>query len=172
MILKKIIYKNIIFDLVSFIVNMGYVDFTWAVLLCKFKCNLKKNISCASLKAEVRCVKGLSLWRNNSIEINNEIFKGYRQGNHEEIINEVVAGYSTSLINYHLSLCLQCNFRSTPFISFYVFVGLLAYDLLDTDRNNFNVTIWYNSSTTYNGDLRDRRVKYVRVPRSVNLVRN
>ncbi|ANM63942.1 ABC2 homolog 4 [Arabidopsis thaliana] len=85
---------------------------------------------------EVRCVEGLNLWRNNSIEISNEIFKGYRQGNLEEIINEVAA----------------------------------AYDLMDTDINNFNVTIWYNS--TYKGDLRDRRVKYVRVPRSVNLVSN
>ncbi|XP_019100203.1 PREDICTED: ABC transporter A family member 4-like isoform X2 [Camelina sativa] len=87
---------------------------------------------------EVRCVQGLVIWRNNSVEVNDEIFKGYRQGNPEEIINEVVA----------------------------------AYDLLDTGKNNFNVTIWYNS--TYKGDfkLRDRRVKYVRVPRSVNLVSN
>ncbi|XP_019101774.1 PREDICTED: ABC transporter A family member 6-like, partial [Camelina sativa] len=46
----------------------------------------------------------------------------------------------------------------------------LAYDLLDTDRSNFNVTIWYY--TTYKGDLQDWRVKYVRVPRSVNLVSN
>ncbi|XP_010503385.1 PREDICTED: ABC transporter A family member 6-like isoform X1 [Camelina sativa] len=85
---------------------------------------------------EVRCVQGLSLWRNNSIEVNDEIFKRYLQGNHEEIVNEVAS----------------------------------AYDLLDTDRSNFNVTIWYY--TTYKGDLQDWRVKYVRVPRSVNLVSN
>jgi len=47
---------------------------------------------------------------------------------------------------------------------------LSAYDLLNTDRNKFNVTIWYY--TTYKGDLQDWRVKYVRVPRSVNMVRN
>ncbi|CAE6075408.1 unnamed protein product [Arabidopsis arenosa] len=85
---------------------------------------------------EVRCVQGLSLWRNNSVEVNDEIFKGYHKENHEEIINEVAA----------------------------------AYDLLDTDRNNFNVNIWYY--TTYKGDFQDWRVKYVRVPRSVNLVSN
>ncbi|KAL1210262.1 ABC transporter A family member 6 [Cardamine amara subsp. amara] len=85
---------------------------------------------------EVRCVEGLNLWRNNSIEVNNEIFKGYHKENHKEIINEVAA----------------------------------AYDLLDTDKNNFNITIWYY--TTYKGDLQDWRVKYVRVLRSVNMVSN
>uniref|UniRef100_M4DNM7 ABC transporter domain-containing protein n=1 Tax=Brassica campestris TaxID=3711 RepID=M4DNM7_BRACM len=45
-----------------------------------------------------------------------------------------------------------------------------AYDLLDTNRNNFNVTIWYNS--TYKFNIKDRRVKLVQVPRSVNLVSN
>ncbi|OAP05022.1 ATH5 [Arabidopsis thaliana] len=85
---------------------------------------------------EVRCVQGLNLWRNNSVEVNDEIFKGFRKENHEEIINEVAA----------------------------------AYDLLNTDRNKFNVTIWYY--TTYKGDLQDWRVKYVRVLRSVNMVSN
>ncbi|ESQ45796.1 hypothetical protein EUTSA_v10010112mg [Eutrema salsugineum] len=85
------------------------------------------------LQKEVRCVQGLSLWRNNSIDFNHEILKGYQKGNREEIINEVAA----------------------------------AYDLLDTDSNKVNVTILYNS--TYKTKLLDRRVKLVRVPRSVNL---
>ncbi|KFK39851.1 hypothetical protein AALP_AA3G296400 [Arabis alpina] len=85
---------------------------------------------------EVRCVQGLSLWRNNSIEVNHEIFKGYQKGSHEEIINEATA----------------------------------AYDLLDTDRNNYNVTIWYRSP--YKTEFIERFVKLVRVPRSVNLVSN
>ncbi|VVB04503.1 unnamed protein product [Arabis nemorensis] len=89
-----------------------------------------------TFQKEVRCVQGLSLWRNKSIEVNHEIFKGYQKGNHEEVINEVTA----------------------------------AYDLLDTDRNNFNVTIWYNS--TYKTKLLERYVKLVRVPRLVNLVSN
>ncbi|EOA23464.1 hypothetical protein CARUB_v10016655mg [Capsella rubella] len=45
-----------------------------------------------------------------------------------------------------------------------------AYDLLNTDRNNFNVHIWYNS--TYKEDGGSRLIKLVRVPRSVNLVSN
>ncbi|XP_024013509.1 ABC transporter A family member 5 [Eutrema salsugineum] len=88
------------------------------------------------LQKEVRCVQGLSLWRNNSIDFNHEILKGYQKGNREEIINEVAA----------------------------------AYDLLDTDSNKVNVTILYNS--TYKTKLLDRRVKLVRVPRSVNLISN
>ncbi|KAF3512811.1 hypothetical protein F2Q69_00007872 [Brassica cretica] len=87
-------------------------------------------------KAEERCVQGLNLWRNNSMEVNNEIFEGYQKENHEESIKEIVA----------------------------------AYDLLDTNRNNFNVTIWYNSTDKFN--IKDRRVKLVQVPRSVNLVSN
>ncbi|KAF8081610.1 hypothetical protein N665_0874s0004 [Sinapis alba] len=85
---------------------------------------------------EVRCVKGLSLWLNSSLDVSHEILKGYQKGNHEEVINDIAA----------------------------------AYDLLDTDTNKFNVTIWYNS--TSKTKLLDRRVKLVRVPRSVNLVRN
>ncbi|ESQ45794.1 hypothetical protein EUTSA_v10010102mg [Eutrema salsugineum] len=45
-----------------------------------------------------------------------------------------------------------------------------AYDLLNTDRNNFNVHIWYNS--TYNDGSRNRPGTLVRVSRSVNLVSN
>ncbi|CAA7031236.1 unnamed protein product [Microthlaspi erraticum] len=91
----------------------------------------------SQLGAKVRCVQGLTPWRNNSTEVNDEIFKGYLQGNQEENINyEIVA----------------------------------AYDLLDTDKKNFNVTILYNS--THKENLVDRRVKFVRVPRLVNLVSN
>ncbi|CAL9247258.1 unnamed protein product [Arabidopsis halleri] len=87
-------------------------------------------------KAEMRCVQGLNLWRNSSIEVNHEIFKGYEKGNSDGKISEVVA----------------------------------AYDLLDTDRTNFNVNIWYNA--TYKGESGNKRYKLVRVPRLVNLVSN
>ncbi|EOA23466.1 hypothetical protein CARUB_v10016657mg [Capsella rubella] len=87
---------------------------------------------------EVRCLQGLSLWRNSSVEVNDEIFKGYLQGNPKKITNEVAA----------------------------------AYDFLNTDKKNFNVSIWYNSSYKGEFKIQDRRVNYVRVPRSVNLVSN
>ncbi|KAF8390228.1 hypothetical protein HHK36_024753 [Tetracentron sinense] len=40
-----------------------------------------------------RCLKGLNLWRNSSSEINDELFKGYRHGNPERKINEIIAAY-------------------------------------------------------------------------------
>ncbi|KFK23718.1 hypothetical protein AALP_AAs66804U000100, partial [Arabis alpina] len=85
---------------------------------------------------EMRCIKGLNLWRNSSKEVNDEIFKGYQKGNAAGMINEFVA----------------------------------AYDLLDTDRTNFNVNIWYNA--TYKDEAKERPIKLVRVPRLVNLVSN
>lgn len=44
------------------------------------------------LDLEIRCVEGLNLWRTSSSEINDEIYKGYMNGNSEEKINEIVAG--------------------------------------------------------------------------------
>ncbi|CAE6253659.1 unnamed protein product [Arabidopsis arenosa] len=82
----------------------------------------------------VNCVQGLSLWRNNSVEVNDELFKSSWKGNPERMTNEIAA----------------------------------AYDLLNTDRNNFDVTIWYNS--TYIDD--PSRAPSVRVPRLLNLVSN
>ncbi|KAF8052341.1 hypothetical protein N665_1570s0002 [Sinapis alba] len=85
---------------------------------------------------ELICSQGLNLWRNNSREVNDVIFKGYRKGNPEGKTNEIAA----------------------------------AYDLLNTDRNNFNVHIWYNS--TYNDRSDDRPSTLVRLPGLVNLVSN
>ncbi|KAF8390229.1 hypothetical protein HHK36_024754 [Tetracentron sinense] len=43
------------------------------------------------LNLEVRCLQSLNLWRNSSSEINDELFKGYRHGNPERKINEIIA---------------------------------------------------------------------------------
>ncbi|KAF5957628.1 hypothetical protein HYC85_004853 [Camellia sinensis] len=85
---------------------------------------------------EVRCVQGLHLWRSSSSEINDELYKGYRKGNSEEKINEIVA----------------------------------AYDFLNSNLNNFNVSIWYNA--TYKNDTGNGPLGLMRVPRSVNLASN
>lgn len=50
------------------------------------------------------------------------------------------------------------------------FLVSLAYDLLNTDRNNFNVHIYYNS--TYKENSRNTPTTLLRLPRSVNMVRN
>nr|DAD46476.1 TPA_asm: hypothetical protein HUJ06_016413 [Nelumbo nucifera] len=51
------------------------------------------QIESKTKQQEVRCVQGLHLWRNSSSEINDELFKGYLQGNSERKINEIVAGW-------------------------------------------------------------------------------
>ncbi|CAN6923808.1 hypothetical protein Bca52824_087286 [Brassica carinata] len=87
-------------------------------------------------KKELKCAQGLNLWRNNSREVNDMIFKGYRKGNSQGKTNEIAA----------------------------------AYDLLNTDRNNFNVHIYYNS--TYKENSRNTPTTLLRLPRSVNMVSN
>ncbi|KAK9090674.1 hypothetical protein Sjap_023851 [Stephania japonica] len=46
-----------------------------------------------TIQQRVRCTNGLHLWRNSSSMINDELFKGYRQGNSERKVNEIVAAY-------------------------------------------------------------------------------
>ncbi|KAK9278821.1 hypothetical protein L1049_028400 [Liquidambar formosana] len=44
----------------------------------------------------------------------------------------------------------------------------VPYDFLNSNGNNFNVSIWYNS--TYKNDTGNAPIALVRVPREVNLV--
>jgi ABC-type multidrug transport system ATPase subunit len=64
------------------------------------------------------------------------LYQGYRKGNPEREINEIVS----------------------------------AYDFLDSDRNKYNVQIWYNS--TFKNDTGSDSIGLVRVPRLVNLASN
>ncbi|GJX54925.1 peptidase S41 family protein [Tanacetum coccineum] len=41
---------------------------------------------------QIRCVQGQNLWRNSESNINNELYAGYKKGNTEEKINEILAG--------------------------------------------------------------------------------
>ncbi|XP_050221977.1 ABC transporter A family member 7-like isoform X2 [Mercurialis annua] len=92
--------------------------------------------SVIEFQKEVACVQGVNLWRNSSSEVNEELYKGYRRGNSEEKINEILA----------------------------------AYDLLNSDRIKFNVSVWYNS--TYKENDFGGIFNIIRVPRAVNLVSN
>jgi hypothetical protein len=47
--------------------------------------------------AEIKCVQGLPLWRNSSVSINEETFRGYRKGKTAKGINEIVMGMSPPL---------------------------------------------------------------------------
>ncbi|CAL9128172.1 unnamed protein product [Musa textilis] len=46
-----------------------------------------------SIELGLKCVQGLTLWCDNSSLINDELFKGYRQGNSERKANEFIAAY-------------------------------------------------------------------------------
>lgn len=94
------------------------------------------QIGPVAVQEDVSCLQGSNLWRNSSSEINDELYKGYRKGNPERKINEIVAGY----------------------------------DFLTSNANQFNVSIWYNS--TYKNDSGNQPLGLMRVPRSVNLVSN
>ncbi|KAI8528928.1 hypothetical protein RHMOL_Rhmol12G0186000 [Rhododendron molle] len=94
------------------------------------------QIASIAVTQEAICVQGQNLWRNSSSEINDELYKGFRKGNSEGKINEIVA----------------------------------AYDFLNSNFSNFNVSIWYNS--TYKNDTGNGPLALLRVPRSVNLASN
>jgi len=46
----------------------------------------------SNIISAVTCLQGLSLWRNNSVEVNDELFKGNWKGNPERMTNEIAAG--------------------------------------------------------------------------------
>ncbi|KAL9155884.1 hypothetical protein ABFS82_09G035700 [Erythranthe guttata] len=60
------------------------------------------QLGSATLQKDVRCTQGLQLWRNSSAEINDEIYKGYRNGNSGRKINEILAAYDFANSNENL----------------------------------------------------------------------
>ncbi|KAL7098745.1 hypothetical protein ACP275_09G037100 [Erythranthe tilingii] len=112
------------------------VDFLQPQCLSNSRFSLTMQLGSATLQKDVRCVQVLQLWRNSSSEINDELYKGYRKGNSERKINEILA----------------------------------AYDFVNSNKNLFNVTIWYNS--TYKRDRGNKPLALVRVARSINLASN
>ncbi|KAK6924977.1 hypothetical protein RJ641_009303 [Dillenia turbinata] len=118
----------------------GYVNYQetafspeYPLYYVQSKCPANSSLSIAISVGSTEEQKGLNLWRNSSSEINDELYKGYRKGNAEKKINEIVA----------------------------------AFDFLNSNQNNFNVTIWYNS--TYKNDTGNQPLSLLRIPRSVNM---
>ena len=107
---------------------------------------------------EVRCAQGLCLWRNSSSDINDELYKGYPRGNTEGQTNEIVAG----TYYHYISIYIICGRQ-------YLFnIVLAAFDFLNSNKNTFNVSIWYNATYKEDGGLSP--IKMARFPRSVNMV--
>ncbi|KAI7730779.1 hypothetical protein M8C21_002989 [Ambrosia artemisiifolia] len=127
-------------DITNFLDSAFYSDFPIYYVQSQCGANstfsLSVPIASLDLDKEIRCAQGQHLWRNSSSDINNELYAGYRKGNPEEKINEILAGY----------------------------------DFMNSNMNNYNVTVWYNS--TYKNDTGNGPLGIVRVPRSINLVSN
>lgn len=64
----------------------------------------QKYVKCTDFTSmptlDIICVEGLNLWRNSSAEINDELFKGYREGNTQGMLNEILAGYSLRCLDF------------------------------------------------------------------------
>ncbi|KAL3528350.1 hypothetical protein ACH5RR_007672 [Cinchona calisaya] len=80
------------------------------------------SIGSALSELEANCVRGFTLWRNSSSEINDELYKGYRKGNPQQKINEIVAGYdfsNTDTTNFNVSIWYNSTYKNdtgtTPF---------------------------------------------------------
>ncbi|CAF1744728.1 unnamed protein product [Brassica oleracea var. botrytis] len=88
-------------------------------------------------ESKLRCAQGLNLWLNNSREVNDVIFKGYwkgksRGGKQLRLMQVVV-----QLVCY---ICITMFNTCVRLLTFPVcFLVTLACNLLNTDRNKFNI---------------------------------
>ncbi|KAL0355641.1 UNVERIFIED_CONTAM: ABC transporter A family member 7 [Sesamum radiatum] len=78
------------------------VDFLQPQCTSNSQFSVPVQFGSATFQQDVRCVQGLQLWRNSSSEINDELYKGYRKGNAERKINEIVAAYDFMNSNENL----------------------------------------------------------------------
>ncbi|KAJ8550670.1 hypothetical protein K7X08_000040 [Anisodus acutangulus] len=71
--------------------NDGWRD-DWHTPLIHVRARCSKNSSSEVVESDFICAEGLNLWRNSSLDVNTELFKGYREGNTEGKTNEILAG--------------------------------------------------------------------------------
>lgn len=99
---------------------MWYCSLTYFLVIYPWSKTRVFSETCFLFNSDVRCVQGLHLWRNSSSEINNELYKGYRKGNPERQINEIVAGlwhhYNTAIklpfyVNHQVLVTFFCSLR-------------------------------------------------------------
>ncbi|KAJ4824172.1 hypothetical protein Tsubulata_011903 [Turnera subulata] len=65
---------------------------------------------------EAQCVTTKNLWRNGSAAINDELFKGYRKGNLERKINEILGAYDfldSDATKYNVSIWYNATYKDT-----------------------------------------------------------
>ncbi|VFQ62764.1 unnamed protein product [Cuscuta campestris] len=67
------------------------------------------------LQQDISCTQGLHLWRNSSSKINDELYRGYRKGNLEKEINEIIAAYDFLNSNgnhYNVSIWYNATYKN------------------------------------------------------------
>nr|QVT92306.1 ABC transporter [Salvia miltiorrhiza] len=69
------------------------IDFLQPQCASNSQFSVPLQLGSSTIQQDVRCVQSLHLWRNSTSEINDELYKGYRKGNPERQINEIVAAY-------------------------------------------------------------------------------
>lgn len=77
--------------------------------------SLAINLAGQTLDQEVKCVQALPRWRDTSSVVNDELLKGYRQGNGKKDINEIVAGYdfsNSNNINFNVSIWYNSTYKN------------------------------------------------------------
>ncbi|XAR65459.1 Sulfate-transporting ATPase [Bertholletia excelsa] len=77
--------------------------------------SISVRIGSKAVQQEVKCVQGLNLWRNSSSEINDELYKGFRKGNSEKKINEIVAAYdflNSNLNSFNVSIWYNSSYKN------------------------------------------------------------
>ncbi|KAM0933469.1 putative ABC-type sulfate transporter [Dioscorea sansibarensis] len=74
------------------------------------------EIDTVTLQEDFECVRGLPLWCRSSSDVNDELFKGYRKGNAERMINEVMSAYDfleTNNRNFHVNVWYNSTYQNS-----------------------------------------------------------
>uniref|UniRef100_A0A0E0JX86 ABC transporter domain-containing protein n=1 Tax=Oryza punctata TaxID=4537 RepID=A0A0E0JX86_ORYPU len=97
----------------------------------------------------VQCTQGLMLWRDSSWLINDELYRGYYQGNNKKRTNEIAAAY---------------DFLSSDQGNFYVFISYNSTKMFDAYEADI--------SLTFNQEGAWQAPRLVQVPRLINMASN
>ncbi|XP_015688864.2 ABC transporter A family member 10-like [Oryza brachyantha] len=98
---------------------------------------------------DVQCTQGLMLWRDSSWLINDELYRGYYQGNNKNKTNEIAAAY---------------DFLSSDHSNFNVFISYNSTKKFDAYEGG--ITLAFNQEGAWQAP------RLVQVPRLINMASN
>lgn len=70
----------------------------------------------ASFQNVTTCVRSISLWRNSSSEINDQIYRGYEKGNAERTYNEILGAYdflNSDATNFNVNVWYNATYKDS-----------------------------------------------------------